>query len=267
MTKKNANKVAFSFSKEKKMVLPQMTKGDCSEIDILKKFTLDENSLRSLFDFKGKKERSLDNGKISKTNLSRLEEISVLDKYIKTENNEDIFSPTNHSSSQEPNNNFSSFQLKTNKSETKSNFSKSRRPIVNNSEVPPSILSKTRKNKKIVTLLKSQISTHKGLKKLLQLKKKNLFTQMDSTLIKKKTNENPLRKFMENEIAKKINEKIEKKMIKEIFLLSSDVEEKRKNRGFTQSVRKFEFLNTPVAGKLPGPANYTIKRELSTMNK
>lgn len=260
MTKKQASKISFSFNKVKKNVLPPVSKLDCN----LKTFSLDEKSFKLLFDFQSPKDKFSDRQKIFNKNLNRFQEISVLDKYIKTDSNEEKFRHTDHSSNQGSKTNID-ISVKTNKPDRKSNFSKSRMPIVNNiSEVSPSLLSNIRKNKKNITLLKSQITSrsHKGLKKMLELKKKNLLTLMDSNLVKKKTNENSLKKFIEKEIAKKINEKIEKKMIKEIFLLSSDVEEKRKNRGFTQSVRKLEFLNISATEKLPGPANYTIKREL-----
>ncbi len=261
MTKKNANKIAFSFSREKKMVLPKIYKTERSELtNSLKTLSMDENSLRSLFDFHGKNDKNNKTFRTSNSNFSKFEEISVLDKYIKTENEEKLIQ-TNQSLNSAINQSSHSLRTKLNKSETKSNFSRLKRPMIENK----SQNSTTRKQKKNISLLKSQISsmTQNSLKKLFKLKQKNLLNRMESSLIRKKTNENPLKKYMETEISKKINEKIEKKMIKEIFLLSSDAEEKKKNRGFTKSIRKLEFLNIPSKEKLPGPGNYTIKRDLS----
>ena len=72
---------------------------------------------------------------------------------------------------------------------------------------------------------------------------------------------NPLKSYILKKIQKNVEKKLEKKINKEIFLMSNEAAKKRKNKGFTTSSRKYEFLNIQSS---PAPNKYEIKRDLNS---
>lgn len=72
---------------------------------------------------------------------------------------------------------------------------------------------------------------------------------------------NKMKAYILQKIQKNVEKQLQNKLNKEIFILSNEAQKKRKNKGFTTSKRKYEFLNLNL--QMPGPEKYDIKRELN----
>lgn len=78
---------------------------------------------------------------------------------------------------------------------------------------------------------------------------------------KKNIGGNKMKAYILQKIQKNVEKQLQNKLNKEIFILSNEAQKKRKNKGFTTSQRKYEFLN--LNPQIPGPEKYDIKRELN----
>ena len=111
-------------------------------------------------------------------------------------------------------------------------------------------------------------SLSKKLRPMMRMLTKNDFTsallRREENNLKKNSANNPLKSYILKKIQKNVEKILENKLNKEIFILSNEAEKKRRNKGFTTSTRKYEFLL--VNGQQsPGPNKYEIKRELNLM--
>ncbi len=111
-------------------------------------------------------------------------------------------------------------------------------------------------------------SMNKKLRPMIRMLTKSDFT---SALLRREENNlmknsvhNPLKSYILKKIQKNVEKILENKINKEIFILSNEAAKKRRNKGFTTSTRKYEFL-TGNGQQSPGPDKYDIKRELNLL--